>query len=1174
MRVKLVLDGLQFAPDIAPPSGTAFDPASGVWSAGDFGMNTRIGGLRTRFSDAIDVPVLLTAEAMSLEERCLTAQITHVVPAHEFEPQKRLNDVVKVCLGEDPKVVLTEGKIDLWWIHDCVGVTVVPCGDHGGIKLLVRADSTDIALPIIQRRDGAGRSSTGDIGRFRLWDQRATYLEAESVIVQVPDLPGRSYDKHGDSVTDGSTVSWQTREVIDLVDMLGNLAGTKANWAEYGPFVVTASGWKDAMIPGKVKVRFESSTPSKRNEFYDPNPSSTQPSFSNASYLLPIDMFFEFETLGTYEFNYRLSATHTDGNTYSDDEDFVFHVGPISELGVRDGGVGSPLVATDRTAYTIFAANNGPDAAPAVVVTLAGVPQGSEVIAIEGQYDEGECGADGLCAGTWTLGEMPHSDSRIPEGKSPYPTLTVIPPAGTDAPASITATIANTRPYSVVIDGTTHKTDYFDYVSGNNSASIAARTGTGAALPSMPETEGVAAIRVAWDPIPEVNGRMVTRYEVQRRANPWETVAEVVDPFYFDLDVEPGETHEYRVRAVNDRGQSSPWSSIVKGMPRPITDLEVRDGGINAELPPGQRAFTIVAMNNGPGDAPAAQVTVSGLTDGDVVSHSATAGSFDPGTGIWSIGELRESGYYQDRYQRDGEVLTIVASADASAEITAEIENITEYHDYVSANDSATINATIAALPPPPETEAVTAIRVAWDPIAEVNGRQVTGYEVQRRTNPWETVAVVQDPFYFDLDVEPGETYEYRVRAVNDRNQSNPWSGSVEGTVPQVAAAPITEPIRILRIEPSIGEISMKGGSVVRLVVEVYGRQDLRDDALADRSDVTFDWTLEEFGAQPGGTVGRLVGPGSSSNDRSRTSTLDDRRVLYIAPDSPGRFRITVSLDPGTECLPKQSFETEEEAQERCTAIFEVTALRSSQIETATLNPQNPEGDIPQVLADSDGLQYEVFTPVRGGAFVQESASLIAGAGAVPDYDMIGLRISDAGPASNEGVTYGRYTLGGDWYAITAVDASGQRVEDSYELNSALEVCIPLPAELSSNISELAMVAMNMSPDDSLTILSSRVRISTSGTKVCGHLSIVPASVAVGTAGAPRPLPTALPETPAQTVFPDAGGSAPPSQTVVLWMALIGLTVLVAVFGLMLVRRRKADHQTQPPRTVACEREP
>ena len=200
-----------------------------------------------------------------------------------------------------------------------------------------------------------------------------------------------------------------------------------------------------------------------------------------------------------------------------------------------------------------------------------------------------------------------------------------------------------------------------------------------------------------------------------------------------------------------------------------------------------------------------------------------------------------------------------------------------------------------------------------------------------------------------------------------------------------------------------------------------------------------------------------------------------------------------------------------------------------------------------------------MFTPVSGGAFVHESASLTAGAGAVPDYDMIGLRISNAGAASNEEVTYGRYTLGGAWYAITAVDASGQRVDEAYELNSALDVCLPLPVELRPNISDLALVALD--PADELTILSSRVRLSTSGTSVCGHLSTVPADIAVGTSGvsAPRPVPIATVEASGNAGSPDTGGMTLPSVAVAFWMAVIGLAVVATVVGLLLHRRRERD---------------
>ncbi len=622
----------------------------------------------------------------------------------------------------------------------------------------------------------------------------------------------------------------------------------------------------------------------------------------------------------------------------------------------------------------------------------------------------------------------------------------------------------------------------------------------------------------------------------------------------------------------------------------PIAELAVSDGAADM-APSGTRAFTIVAVNNGPDDAPAAQVTVSGLNAGDYVSHSATAGSFDSTAGVWTIGELRESGYYQDTYGRNGEVLTIVTNANAGAEITAEIENTrdyrvcidssgedvnaasesactstsgntwhtTEYYDYLDDNNSATITAksgTGADLPSLRSTEAVTAIKISWSPVDDVNGQKVDHYEVQRRTNPWETIAKVIETNYVDGDVALGQTYQYRVRGVNQRGQTGPWSSSSGRIEAEVAARLATGPVRILRIEPSISEVSLRGGDLVRLAVEVYGRQDLRDDSLGDRSDVTFDWTLEEFGMQPGGNVGRLMGAGSSGEDGSRISALDDRRVLYIAPDSPGRFRIKVSLDPGTECFPRREFETNEDVEERCSAIFEVTALRSAHVDTATLDPRNPEGPIPLVLADSHGQQYEVFTPVDGGTFVGDTASLTAKAGAVPDDELIGLRISEIGPATNEGGTHQRYTLGGDLYAVAAVDASGERVE-AYELNSAVEVCVPLPPELRSNLSDLALVATN--PDDSLTILATRVRISTSGTNVCGQLSTVPAQVAVGTSGALSPLPTAFPGASGQTGTPDTGGWTPSSLAMAVWIALLGLTVLVVVFGLLLQRRRKTD---------------
>ena len=194
-----------------------------------------------------------------------------------------------------------------------------------------------------------------------------------------------------------------------------------------------------------------------------------------------------------------------------------------------------------------------------------------------------------------------------------------------------------------------------------------------------------------------------------------------------------------------------------------------------------------------------------------------------------------------------------------------------------------------------------------------------------------------------------------------------------------------------------------------------------------------------------------------------------------------------------------------------------------------------------------------MFTPEEGGTFTGEGYSLKVDAGAVPNGEFLGIRMSDEGAASNLGMTHQRYTLGGNMYAISAVDSS-QAAISSYVLDDAALACVPLPDELRSNISDLALVAINS--DGSLTILAAQVRISSAGTMVvCGALSNLPASVAVGSSGAPAPIPTPTPEPTA--VPPDTGGTAPASSMVVLWSMLLGIAVFALGSVLVIARRRE-----------------
>ena len=331
-------------------------------------------------------------------------------------------------------------------------------------------------------------------------------------------------------------------------------------------------------------------------------------------------------------------------------------------------------------------------------------------------------------------------------------------------------------------------------------------------------------------------------------------------------------------------------------------------------------------------------------------------------------------------------------------------------------------------------------------------------------------------------------------------------------------------PSEISRIEPGIRGITVSGGDTVTLSVDIYGLQNVKDNGL----DGNFDWTVD--------------------GDPIDDDTPNDRELEYPASDDPGRYNVVASLDGGN-CQPAD----EDDRATACSAEFEVTVRRQSAPQPPEDAPANPPGVIPGILADSEGNQYEVFTPEEGGTFTGEGYSLKVDAGAVPNGEFLGIRMSDEGAASNVGMTHQRYTLGGNMYAISAVDSS-QAAISSYVLDDPALACVPLPDELRSNISDLAVVAINS--DGSLTILAAQVRISPAGNMVvCGALSNLPASVAVGSSGAPAPIPTPTPEPTA--VPPDTGGTAPASSMVV---------PLVNAARYRSVRTRQRASNSPPPR--------
>ena len=377
-----------------------------------------------------------------------------------------------------------------------------------------------------------------------------------------------------------------------------------------------------------------------------------------------------------------------------------------------------------------------------------------------------------------------------------------------------------------------------------------------------------------------------------------------------------------------------------------------------------------------------------------------------------------------------------------------------------------------------------------------------------------------------------------------------------EAVVNLTGDAPVPVPIpdaRILRIEPSISDVHLSQGDSVGLHIMVYGRQGNRDDSLVDRVGIDVDWYPETAGGQSDSETGNFREVVSEGSDREANGLPDDGNVVYIAPDRPGRYRVTATLDQGAECLPGREGETDIDATKRCTAVFGVVVLRSRFTETPALEPRNPEGVIPTILTDSGGDQYAVFTPEGGGSFIGDTSSLNVGPGVVPNGEVVGLRTSRGSSASNEGKNYRRYTVGGSWYEVSAVDALGAQIS-SFELNDPAEVCIPLPNALRSKISELALVAINS--DDSFTVLASQVKIGPYGTNVCGRLSSVPVTIAVGSLGAPSSVLAEMLGAEDGSQLPSTGGAAPSSNDGLIWTLPIGLIIAAFGFGAIWIRSR------------------
>ena len=322
--------------------------------------------------------------------------------------------------------------------------------------MIAVADADEESLD--PRLQGVGRSSEGKV----------VLLPEKGITVQVKDPSAR--------VVSGSTVTWQTARqagvtattvpgvivtysLEDFVDTTsGNecpTAGTTCYWSNLLDEVKVKGLTRGSDPPGGVKVIVNSDPIDQSSIHFDANSgnsyTSTRSTWPLGQYVSDhrTAYYLEFSTLGTHVIDFRAGVTRrSDFAVQEDTGTYTFHVGPIAELEVRDGGAGIP--PSGSRAFNVVAVNNGPDIAPAAKVTLTGLSRSPkpDYTATRGTLDFDDEADGGNGAWVWDIGEM--ADTEITqivtcrEGE--------ILNLATDDSKEITASIENTEDYEVCID--------------------------------------------------------------------------------------------------------------------------------------------------------------------------------------------------------------------------------------------------------------------------------------------------------------------------------------------------------------------------------------------------------------------------------------------------------------------------------------------------------------------------------------------------------------------------------------------------------------------------------------------------------------------------------------------------------------------------------------------------
>ena len=722
---------------------------------------------------AVTLPIKVSSDAI-VNEQCLTATITGNPPPGPNPGDDDISDnVAKVCLGEPPaeSVIFTREQTDLFTWYDCVSKSSYPCSDQNSLELVVLGMSASVA-------SGAPYE----------------IFEPGNVIVHVPDPGGRNTSSDSNSsalvwstgIRDDPTVSGDDRFVrrgVYIGDNQTLLAPGKwgvepsgESGERTGNLVVNVSG------PGAASVWGIYDAGMGGYEAYEFLSEATNGEMYNGTWYLQYrsDIYAEFSALGTYKLIFSATASlnagtpgdTTDDTAHTDTETYTFHIGPMTDLELREGGAYSHAPG-DRSVLTIIAANNGPDHSLGARVT--GLPTGAEVIHIsQGSYDGS--------TGVWNIGELKRKVYLRSEGKPEEATLILGAAAGETA----TASIANSKNYEVCIgsDASTlnhgnradceavtgaswHTGTVYD-PPANNTATITATRGAAGVGPGSPGIQGATAnsrsVTIAWEEVEYLHSITVSHYEVQKYlagAERWETVArEVYRTEYTDFNVGSGQTAPYRVRSVSEAGVAGPWSREFNRL------VAQRQGQLAAP-----RLTAITTTDD------AAKVTWTAPTNqqGAITGYELELLSGQEWTLLQRLAADEKCG---DGTPRCYEDLGLPSGSERRYRIRA----------MAGADPGRWSNEATAYTPPgypsgiEAEANGHNAIFVLWSPPADAtNGRTVTRYELQVSTDDGDTWSSLASPgrtsrVYNHTGLQPEESRSYRIRACNKAGCSF-WNG-------------------------------------------------------------------------------------------------------------------------------------------------------------------------------------------------------------------------------------------------------------------------------------------------------------------------------------------------------------------------------------------------------------